>query len=88
MEIPQLGVQLELYLPAYTTATATPNPSHICDLYHSSWQPHILNQLSKARDQTHVFMDAGQVHDHWATIGIPGIYLYLLKTKKIIFTNS
>jgi len=32
------------------TATAMPDPSHICDLHHSSWQCQILNPLSKARD--------------------------------------
>ena len=36
MEVPRLGVQLELQLPAYTTAT--PDLSLICDLYHSSLQ--------------------------------------------------
>ena len=45
-----LGVQLELQLPAYTTAAATSDPSHICDLYHNSRQCWILNPLSKARD--------------------------------------
>ena len=30
MEVPRLGVKLELKLPAY--ATATPDLSHICDL--------------------------------------------------------
>ena len=39
VEVPRLGVELELQLPAYTTATATPDPSHICDP-HSSQQPH------------------------------------------------
>ena len=38
MEIPKLGVQAELQLPAYTTATATPYPSHISDLHHSLQQ--------------------------------------------------
>ena len=26
VEVPRLGVEWELYLPAYTTATATPDP--------------------------------------------------------------
>ena len=51
MEVSRLGVELELQLPAYTTATATLDPSHICDLHHSSRQCQILNPLSKARDQ-------------------------------------
>ena len=32
MEVPRLGVQSELQLPAYTTTTATRDPSPICDL--------------------------------------------------------
>ena len=51
MEVPRLGVESELQLPAYTTAIATPDPSHVCDLHHSSQQCRILNPLSKARDQ-------------------------------------
>ena len=51
MEVPGLGVELELY-PAYTTATAMPGPSCICDLHHSSPQHRILNPLSEARDGT------------------------------------
>ena len=52
MESPRLGVELELQLLTYTTATATQDPSHICNLYHSSQQRRIPNPLSKARDQT------------------------------------
>ena len=61
MEVPRLGVELELQLLAYATATATLDPSHVCDLHHSSQQPWILNPLSKARDQTHILMDPSQV---------------------------
>ena len=45
-EVPRLGVKSELQLPDYTTATATPDPSHICDPHHSSWQCQICNPLS------------------------------------------
>ena len=38
MEVPRLGVKSELQLPAYTTAPEMPDPSHICDLHHSSRQ--------------------------------------------------
>ena len=48
MEDPRLGVKLELMPLAYTTATATPYPSRICDLHHSSWHRRILNPLSEA----------------------------------------
>ena len=57
MEVPRLGAESELQLPAYTTATATPGPSRICDLHHSSWQCQILNLLSEARDRTCILMD-------------------------------
>ena len=32
----RLGVESELQLTAYTTATATLDPSHVCNLHHSS----------------------------------------------------
>ena len=50
MEVPRLGVHLELQLLAYTTATATSDLSHVCKLHHSSQQRQILNPLSEARD--------------------------------------
>ena len=52
MEVPRLGVELELHLAAYTTATATPDLSRIRDLHHSSQQCWIFNLLSEAMDQT------------------------------------
>ena len=65
MEVPRLGVKLELQPLVYTTATATPDLSHECDLHHSSWQHRILNPLSEeARGQTHVFVDTSRVHYH------------------------
>ena len=59
MEVPRLGVKLELQLLA--TATAMPDPSHIFDLCCSSQQHWILNLLSKARDQTRILMDTSPV---------------------------
>ena len=41
------------------------------DLHHSSQQCRILNPLSRARDWTHVLMDASQIVFRWATMGIP-----------------
>ena len=69
--VPRLGFKLELQLPAYTTATAMPYLSHICKLHHNSWQCHILNPLSKARDSTCILMDASQICFPWATMGTP-----------------
>ena len=61
MEVPRLGVQSELQLPAYATATATPDPSWVCDLHHSSGQHQILNPLNEARDGTWVLMDTSWI---------------------------
>ena len=47
-EVPRLQVESELQLLAYTIDTVTQDPSHICDLHHSSGQHQILNPLSKA----------------------------------------
>ena len=61
MEVPRLWVESELQLLTSTTATATPDRSHVCDLHHSSRQRQILNPLSKARDQTCILIDTGLV---------------------------
>ena len=47
VEVPRLRVESELQLPTCTTATATPVPSQVCDLYHSSQQHWILNPLAR-----------------------------------------
>ena len=62
MEAPRLGGKSELQLQVYTTATAMPDLSHICDLHHSSRQRQILNPVSEARDSTVILMDPSQVH--------------------------
>ena len=60
MEVPRLGVTSELQLLAWATATATQDPSHACDLHHSSQQCRILNPKSGARDRTCI-LDTSQV---------------------------
>ena len=74
IEVPRLGVELKLKLPAY--ATATQNLSHICDLHRSLWQLWILNQLSRARDQIHILMDTSQVSFHSGTTETLGFVLF------------
>ena len=64
-----LGVKFELQLPATATATATHDPSHVCDLHHSSQQHWILNPLRGARRRTLILMDTSWVRYHWATTG-------------------
>ena len=61
LEVPRLGVQSELQLLVYATATAMWDLSHICDLHYSSWQHRILNPVIEARDRTHILMDPSQV---------------------------
>ena len=73
----RLEVQLELQLPAYTTATAMPDQTCICDLHHSSWQCRLLNPLREARDRTHILMDTSQAHYRRATVGTPEWYVLL-----------
>ena len=58
MEVPRLGVESELQLQAYTTATATLDLSCICDLCHNSQHHLILNPVIKARDWTHILTDS------------------------------
>ena len=58
MEIPRLGVDSELQLPAYTTATATLDLSSVYVLHHSLQQHWILNPQSEARDLTHILIEA------------------------------
>ena len=74
MEVSRFGVELELYLLAYTTATETPDLSCIYELHHGSWQCWMLNLLSKARDWTYILMDTSQVHYYWATTGTPDFW--------------
>ena len=74
MEVPRLGAESKLQLLTYTTAIATPDPSWVCKLHHSSRQCWILNPLSQARDWP---TEPGQGLNHWATVGIPD-YLLLI----------
>ena len=48
-----------------------PDPSYICDLYHSPRQRQILNPLSEARDGPRILMDTSQIYFRCATTGTP-----------------
>ena len=61
MEVPRLGAEAELYPPAYTTATATWDPSCVCDQHHSCRHRWILNPLSEARERTRFLVDSSRV---------------------------
>ena len=68
MEFPRLGVESELQLHVYTTATATPDLSPVC-----LWPTLQLTAMPDpwptkgARDQTLILIDPSLVHYHWAT---------------------
>ena len=72
MEVPRLRVESEL---TYTTATAMPDLSHVCELHHSSWQCWILNPLSEARDRTYILMDPGRIWFYHTTMGTPFFHI-------------
>ena len=59
MEAPRLGVESELQLLAYTTFTATWDPSYVFELQHShsSQQRQIPDSLSKAKGGIRILMD-------------------------------
>ena len=65
----EYGIQSELQLLAYTTATATQDPNQICDLHHSSRQHQIPDPLSEARDQTYNLMVPSGIGFHCSTMG-------------------
>ena len=71
MEVPWLGAEMELQLPAYATVTETQDPSHVCDLYHSLRQCQILNPLSKAKDRIHILVDTNWVLNLLSPNGTP-----------------
>ena len=64
MEVPWIGAELELQLPA----KATPR------------QHQIPNPLSEARDQTHILMDTSQIHFHRDNTGTLHVTIFLLDT--------
>ena len=67
MKVPELGVESELQLPAYATATEMLDLSRICELHHSLWQHRILTHWARlgieptshrhSRDWTRILID-------------------------------
>ena len=84
MEVPRRGVKSELWLLAFAIVTATPDPSHVCDLHHSPQQCWSLNPLSETRDQTCVLMDTNQIRFPLSHVGNFGfIYLNLTPMRSL-----
>ena len=71
MEVPRLGVELELDLMAYATATAMPDLSHIFDLCHSSRQCRILNPRGRPGTEPASSWILVRFVTHWASTGTP-----------------
>ena len=71
MEVPRLRVKLEQQLLVFARATAMWDPSHICDLYHSSWQHQIPDLLIETRDQTRILKDTSLICFFYATMETP-----------------
>ena len=62
MEVPRLGVELELQLSAYTTQQQLEIPAVSATYTTAHSNAGSFNPLSEARDPTYVFMDPSQVH--------------------------
>ena len=76
MQVPRLGLELELQLLAYITATAVSDLSLICDLHHSLWQCQILNPLSKAGIRPHSRGQYVGFLTCWVIMGSPNLYCF------------
>ena len=70
MEIPRRGVESELQLLAYTTATAMPDPSHICNLPHSSWLRYLTHWMRPGIEPESAWTLVGFIN-HWAMMETP-----------------
>ena len=57
IDVSTLAAKSEPHPPAHLTATATADPSHICNLHHSQ----IFNPLNEARDGTRILVDTSRV---------------------------
>ena len=65
------GSQARGLLRAIARPTATPDPSHVCHLHHSSLQCQNLNPLNEARDRTGSLMVPSQIRFRCSTTGTP-----------------
>ena len=83
MEVPRLGVESELQLPAFTTATE--DPSHVCTTDQNSWQCLILNPRSKVRDWAWNLMVPSLIYFRCATMGTPQSPLLIFTHKHLEF---
>jgi len=69
VEVPKLGVESELQLPADTTATATPDPSRVCHLIHSN--PGSFIHWARPGIEPSSSWIRGWFLTHWASMRTP-----------------
>ena len=68
-----------------------PDPSHVCDLHHSSQQHRILNPLCEARDRTRNLMVPNRIRFCCTTMGSPGgeiLGLWLLTEEREVILST
>ena len=84
MEIPRLGVELELELLAYTTAIATLDPSRVCNLYYTTAHSNAgsLTHWARPGVEPPSSWMLLRFFNHWAMKGTPA--LVILKSKEHI----
>jgi len=90
MEVPRLGVQLELQLLAYIHHSHSNVGSDLClQLAPQLPATLVLNPLSEARDRTHNLTFPSWIHFRCAKMGTPGNYCFrnLLKMPKWEFPS-
>ena len=84
MEVPRLGVELELQLLATATATAMPDLSHICKLHHSSQQHWILTHWTRPGIKPVSSWILVSFLNSWVATGMP-LFLFSSLFIKIFF---
>ena len=88
VEIPRLGVELELQLPAYATATATQDLSRVCELRHSSRNARSLTHWVRPRDQPPNLMVPSRIHFHCPTTRSPEVVSFIPDREWFLFLYS
>ena len=82
VEVPRLRIESELHLPAYTTAIAMPDPSHIWNLHHSSGKAGFLTRWARPRIKPVSSWILVKFVTSWATGGTPSESYIVSSTKR------
>ena len=73
MEVPRLGAESELQLAGLHHSHRMRNPSHVCNLHHSSWQHRKPDPLSEARDRICILMDISHIRSRHSGNSLEGL---------------